>query len=262
MVSVMGGFLGGGVAVLVWWALFSRAPHVERWGALVLTIGAVAGTRRILDASIAGAGMGMLFFAYVVRSCAWRWLPGRWSAAAWLATSTLDAGGGHPGCLRVFACLRTEGVTGGFHSQFAWRWAKTSEQKLLDRAGAEPAAPASAAATARTGEDWPGFRGAHRDGIVSGVRIKTDWRSSAPVELWRRAVGPGWSSMAVSNGLLYTQEQRGEFEVVACYEATTGKPVWTHRDEVRFWESNGGAGPRGRRRSTTGACMRWERRES
>src|SRR5260370_31698499 len=104
----------------------------------------------------------------------------------------------------------------------------------------EPASPIAVA----TGADWPGFRGPRRDSIIRGVRIETNWAKSPPVALWRRPIGPGWSSFAVRGDLLYTQEQRGDDENVACYKVSTGEPVWRHRDPVRFWESNGGAGPR------------------
>lgn len=71
-----------------------------------------------------------------------------------------------------------------------------------------------------------------------------EWSTSAPTEVWRRPVGPGWSSFAVDGDRIFTQEQRGDDELVTCYRLDDGEPVWRHPDPVRFWESNGGAGPR------------------
>jgi outer membrane protein assembly factor BamB len=243
--GVIAGLLGG-LAIVAWWAFFSRAPLSERWGAVVLMIVALVVTSRIVHESIATAGMGMMFFmyaipvlslAFVVWAVAGRHLPDGPRRAAMIATILFACG--------AWTLVRSDGITGDGVAEFAWRWVETPEERFLAQAGDEltPPLPSARAAT-ETGADWPGFRGPDRNGVIPGVRIETDWSRSPPVELWRRPIGPGISSFAVHGDLLYTQEQRGDDEIVSSYDVTTGEPVWRHRDAVRFWDSHAGAGPR------------------
>jgi outer membrane protein assembly factor BamB len=280
MVVMIGG-LACSLAVLVWWLFFSRAPWAERLGAIALMVVSVVATKRVVHPSIAGGAMGMLLYVFsvpvlsmalVVAAAVGRRLSGGPRRAAMAAAILLACA--------AFTLIRTGGMSGEGDQDLHWRWTPTPEQLLLARASDEPdrAAPAAAAASdtrlpamtadqppaptsspaaAKTPEKsgvdpvaanaaagWPGFRGPERDGVIRGVRIDTDWAKSKPVELWRRPVGPGWSSFAVHGRLIYTQEQRGADEVVSCYDLTTGAPVWRHKDAVRFYESNAGPGPR------------------
>ena len=258
-VGPLGGLLGV-LAVVVWWVFFSRAPRFERWGALVLVIVAMVATSSILHESVATGNMGLQFvlnatpylsLAFVLWAVAARRLADRPRRAAMVATILLACG--------AWTLVRSAGITGDGAAEFAWRWAETPEERLLAQPDDEPtplppvpatpvvpSAPSDplTPAAPETATDWPGFRGPDRDGIIPGVRIETDWSASPPVELWCRPIGPGVSSFAVRGNLLYTQEQRGDYEVVACYNVTTGEPVWRHREAARFWDSHVGAGPR------------------
>ena len=274
-IGVLAGPVLGGLIIL-WWVFLSRAPRVDRWGGLALIVAAMIVTSRFLHVSIATGMMGYMFPVYaipvislvlVAGAAATRGLPQTPRRVA-LITAILLA-------CAAWTLVRTAGFSGYIDHDFAWRWTKTPEERLVAQANDEPApppktppaaaAPATAIATvvppsapmasapaaesvvtkaAAVPAEWPGFRGPSRDGIVRGAAIEIDWTKSPPVEVWRRPIGPGWSSFAVQGDLIYTQEQRGEDEIVAAYSLKTGKPVWRHHDAARFWESNGGPGPR------------------
>jgi outer membrane protein assembly factor BamB len=243
--GVLGGVLGGGLVVVLWWLFFSRAPWSERIGALVFLPLALWGTKYLVHESIANGAMGMLpillgipvlCLALVVWAVACHRLAPGPRRAALVGITFLACGS--------LMLLRTGGISGGGDLDLHWRWTPTPEERLLAMSGPEPAAPPPVLPAENLKAAWPGFRGPERAGIVRGVKIATDWTQTPPVQLWRRPVGPGWSSFAVWGEYFYTQEQRGPDEVVACYALKNGQPVWSHRDPVRFWESNAGAGPR------------------
>jgi len=273
------GAMGCSLLVVLWWLLLSRAPWPERLGAIALMILAVVASALVVHISIANAGMGRLAYfyplpVYCVALVVWAAATRRLASGArwmWLVVAMLLAS-------VPLNLIRTDGMTGESILQMAWRWSPTHEEKLLAQGASLPAAAApteaakplqvaaapepektptklrggsneKAAAPATSAAPksepvWPGFRGPHRDGIIPGVRINADWAAVPPVQLWKREIGPGWSSFAVDGDLLYTQEQRGENEFVSCYKVSTGEPVWSHRDAARFWESIGGPGPR------------------
>ena len=140
-----------------------------------------------------------------------------------------------------FTLFTYRGVDGSLLPRFAFRYA--GEPAPAGPAGSALAADGIDLRSAGA-DDFPGFLGADRSGVVSGVRPARDWNASPPQQLWRRPIGAGWSGFAVVNGYAVTMEQRGDDEVVSASSARTGEPVWSHAIPGRFTHPLGGVGPR------------------
>jgi outer membrane protein assembly factor BamB len=95
-----------------------------------------------------------------------------------------------------------------------------------------------------TDTDWPRYCGLNSDRKINAPLPSLDWTNSPPRELWRRPVGEAWSSMAIVDSRLWTQEQRGELECVVCYNTATGEELWRREDPARYQTALGAAGPR------------------
>jgi outer membrane protein assembly factor BamB len=246
MIAVFGPVLCG-VLMVVWWMVASRATWKEKGVGLLGLIVALGVTLVLVDPTMRGPGtryltvpMGMMAFALGAALFRRRGLMVRTGYALLMAF----AGFGFS------LVLRNEGMTGHYTFGLLWRWTQTPEEAMLAGRGGESADPAlvlpesGGADLALARPEWPGFRGAERDGRARGPQISTNWAGQPPRALWKISVGPAWSSFAVAGKLLFTQEQRGPMETAVCYDADTGREIWTRQIETRLEDPMGGPGPR------------------
>lgn len=138
-------------------------------------------------------------------------------------------------------CFRVESVRGDLIPQFRLRWTKAHDREL---------APISVAAKEvnlkkTSPQDFPQFLGPHRSLYMVGRNLSTDWSKNPPKKLWSRPIGAGWSAFSAINGFAVTQEQRGDEELVTCYDIKTGEIAWTNVVKARHETTLGYVGPRG-----------------
>lgn len=91
------------------------------------------------------------------------------------------------------------------------------------------ALPLSLFAQGGTGADWPGWRGAQRNGVSPETGWTHRWGAAGPAVLWRAAVGKGFSSFAVADGRVYTLGNTDNIDTVFCFDAASGKALWQQR---------------------------------
>lgn len=84
-----------------------------------------------------------------------------------------------------------------------------------------------ASAAPSVAEDWPGFRGPHRDGICKETGLLQAWPKAGPPKVWTAAnLGVGFGTPAVADGKIFGTGTRGGKEGVWALNEATGKELW------------------------------------
>jgi outer membrane protein assembly factor BamB len=74
-------------------------------------------------------------------------------------------------------------------------------------------------------EDWPQWRGLHRDGVAVGFPEPKAWPEKLTLK-WKIAVGEGHSSPVVADGRIYIHTRQGDREVLTALRPDTGQTIW------------------------------------
>src|SRR6185295_6809082 len=133
------------IALIIWWAFFSRASRKERFGGLGIIVLAFGATWFLRHESmwlpwLFGYAIPFLSLAFVIWAVATRHLPDRIRHATMVATILIACG--------AWLFIRQNGINGDHQAEFGWRWSKSSEERLLAETPNEPAQPVAPTAAA------------------------------------------------------------------------------------------------------------------
>lgn len=76
------------------------------------------------------------------------------------------------------------------------------------------------------GGEWPQILGPQRNGIAEGEKLPDSWPAAGPREIWKAEVGSGFAGPIVAGGHVFLFHRVDDEEIIAAYDAGTGKPVW------------------------------------
>ena len=149
---------------------------------------------------------------------------------------TLGAGAG---------MFRITGVSGDLLPILEPRWSRRPAIPQEPASGTPQLSRTNLSAPTASGyADFPQFLGPQRSAVLNEPRLVPDWKANPPRLQWKQPIGAAWSGFAVAGGRALTQEQRGEEELVTCYEASSGRLLWSHSDPAHYQTTIAGEGPR------------------
>jgi outer membrane protein assembly factor BamB len=206
------------------------------WGLIAVAIGLFLGAGVLGDRAIANLVSLALTIVAVIALVLWFALGSGFRKGLRLTVLLVSV----LGVLAFLGFFRLDHFSGEMTPVFAYRY--TAKPDRLLESGTE-GTDAHVDLRSTTKDDFPQFLGPDRS-CACNVELARDWASHPPKLVWRQAIGAGWSAFAVVNGHAVTLEQRGDTEMVACYDVKSGRRQWARGWPARFETAIAGIGPR------------------
>lgn len=102
---------------------------------------------------------------------------------------------------------------------------------------------AGAGSENNSAKSWSQYRGPNRNGVSAERIVLKPWPESGPALVWKRAIGEGFSGIAISNGVGFTADAPDSTEDLLAFDLQTGKDIWRVGMDKKFMELLGN-GPR------------------